>query len=86
MQSEAQVMQQAAQEQTRQEAIIRNLRMLYLNSRKTSFSEKNRAMKAATSASVSLASTAIYTRDRVEAEILARRRADLNRAAMAAEA
>lgn len=43
------------------------------------FETKDRAMKAAALSGVSLATTTIVTRDRVEAEMGARRRADMNR-------
>lgn len=80
--TQEQVIAEEAAKLARQEGIVRQLRVMDLNSRKTSLSEKNVAMKAATRACVSLASMSIYTRDRVEAEIIGRRQAELNRQRM----
>lgn len=58
------------------------MRLHRLSSAKPNLQDKDKALKYICRATTSLPVVTIATRDRVEAEMLARRRADLNRASV----
>lgn len=64
------------------DAIVRAMRRAIARKERQPMGAVSAALKAAASSSISLPTLAICSRDRVEAEMLARRRADENRRAL----